>query len=44
MWGVCMWQPQYLKQPDEEHGEADGLHDACVVVKQGLSAASPPKV
>ncbi len=35
---------QYLKQPDEEHYEADGLHDAGVVVHQGLSAASPPQV
>lgn len=35
---------QYLKQPDEEHGEADGLHDADVVLHQRLSAASPPQV
>lgn len=35
---------QYLKQPDEEHSEADGLHDVGVVVQQGLSTASPPQV
>lgn len=35
---------RYLKQPDEEHSEADGLHDAGVVVQQGLTAASPPEV
>lgn len=35
---------KYLKEPDEEHGKADGLHDAGVVVQQGLSAASPPQV
>lgn len=35
---------QYLKQPDEEHGEADGLHDAGVVVHQRLPAAPPPQV
>lgn len=33
-----------LKEPDEEHGEANGLHEACVVVQQGLSAAPPPQV
>lgn len=37
-------QQQYLKQPDEEHSEADGLHDADVVLHQRLSAASPPQV
>ncbi len=35
---------RYLKQPDEEHGEADGLHDAGVVVHQSLLAASSPQV
>lgn len=35
---------QYLKQPDEEHSEANGLHDTGVVVQQGLAAASPPQV
>lgn len=34
----------YLEEPDEQHGEADGLHDAGVVVQQGLLAASPPQV
>lgn len=37
-------QPLYLKQPDEEHSEADGLHNADVVLHQRLSAASPPQV
>lgn len=35
---------QYLKEPDEEHRQADGLHDAGVVVQQRLSAAPPPQV
>lgn len=34
----------YLEQPDEQHGEADGLHDAGVVVHQRLPAAPPPQV
>lgn len=35
---------QYLKQPDEEHDEANGLHDAHVVVHQCLLAPPPPQV
>lgn len=35
---------QYLKQPDEENREANGLHDASVVVHQGLLATLPPQV
>lgn len=42
--GLNFLQQQYLKQPDEEHSEADGLHDADVMVRQRLSAASPPQV
>lgn len=38
------WWLQYLKQPDEEHDEANGLHDARVVVHQCLLAAPPPQV
>lgn len=34
----------HLKEPDEEHGETDRLHDAGVVLHQSLTAASPPQV
>ncbi|TNN84157.1 E3 ubiquitin-protein ligase UBR1 [Liparis tanakae] len=33
-----------LKQPGEQHGEADGAHDVGVVLQQRLAAASHPQV
>lgn len=34
----------HLKQPGDEHGEADGLHDVRVVLQQRLAAAFHPQV